>query len=311
MKNKWSIIIRTQGKRNDSLIETLYSVAIQSYKQRQVILVLHSSDKKKYKEIQEIIKKFDKFLTIKLYTADPKKKRGNPLNVGLNNCDTKYVSFLDDDDILYPHAGEKLINELEKGKSNFVCGKAYVAYRELNGFYSKNITKDIFYGRAFNPVELVSTNFIPINDYIYDYETFKEYRFDERLDVLEDWDFLMQLIFSAKLNAKYIDVDICEYRLINEESQTFASATKVTLNNNRAIISSKYKNRIFPVKFEEVFTVYPDVNNLTDADLWQSEIGKLRFQLADAHAQIHGLRKRKLLRVLNKFLSLFGMQIFE
>jgi len=274
---KWSIIVRTQGKRNEFLLEALYSIALQSYDNKDVILVVHAKGKRALKGIENLVHPLNNLLKINILQADYSKRRGHPLNVGLDNCNSKYVSFLDDDDILYPHAGEKLIEELEKGQRNFVCGIAIALnQRQIGGRLFKNTGKHIFYNKEFNPVELASTNFIPINDYIYNFNTFKELRFDEDLDLLEDWDLLLQMITSGKLRAKFIPIETCEYRFKDDNSQSFTIYTKKELLESRQIINKKYRGKKIQLDFDDVFLIYPDVNNISPLDEEDADIGRMR-----------------------------------
>jgi|GEM_PF-3118417 len=315
-KHAWTIIVRTQGRREDSLIETLYSIVLQSYKNKKVILVLHSKSQERLKKLEDIVKNLRPLLDIEILTSVSSKKRGYPLNVGLDACKSKYVSFLDDDDILYPHAGDVLIREMEKGDLNFVCGEVLSVHQKRIGKLYKNTAKGAIYEKKFNQVELVSTNYIPIHGYIYDFEFFKKLRFDERLDLLEDWDFLLQMIFSGKLKAKYIEAEIGEYRSRDDNSQSF-QILKKRVKKSRKFISKKFGDKKLEIGFDDIFKIYPDVNDISpyleiDSDIGKlrKEVERLRTNLEKRNFQIEKIVTRKGFRIYNKILKLLGRSAY-
>lgn len=311
---KWTIIIRTQGMRSDTLTEALYSVVVQNYNNKSVIVVLHSRNEEKQNKLRILLDRFKQYYEIELYVASAGEKRGHPLNVGLDRVEAEYVSFLDDDDILYPHAGKLLINSMEESKGNFACGKAIALQQRYVGRHGlehyKNVGKHIFYDKELNPAELISTNYIPIHGYIYRFADFAKIRFDERLSLLEDWDFLLQMIFSRKLKASYVDYEVCEYRMRGDQTQSFQMHSDEVLNRNRKIISKKFKDQKFEMSYADAFKIYPDVNNMAGIPEEESVVGELRKRLECSNIRLQRIVGRKSFRIYNKMMKIFGRPVY-
>ena len=91
------------------------------------------------------------------------------MNFGLNNCDGRYLGFLDYDDVLYPEAYELLIERVEKTG----CSIAFATVRAMRVelyerfiYLEKDVSEDRFIGSSL--VDLFKNNFAPIHSYIID-----------------------------------------------------------------------------------------------------------------------------------------------
>lgn len=318
----WNIIVRYHTDRIDQLADALYSVAGQSYQHIKVILVGHTADKALYDKINKLVERFNALLTIEHTTADPRKKRGHPLNVGLERSDGTYVSFLDYDDRYYPHFGELLIKALQRDTSNFSLAQPIkVNQISVNNHY-KTISKEKTAQQTFNPVLLTTDNYLPINSFVFDRTVFPEIRFDESIDVLEDWDFLLQMLFSENLKVTCLRIPISEYyiRDDNTNSPVYQSDDSGKLPpeslHARKHIPSKYLNKTFPVLYQKSFEIYPDYNDILHYPLEESDIGKLETEKESLRKEIEQLKNdlttiqsRKGYKIYNKILSLIGRNI--
>lgn len=267
----WGIIIRTVLKdRMDFLSEAIYSVISQSYQYKKIYLVVHNIYG--LENIDETInlleEKFRSLVDIEILLADSGKLRGHPINVGLEKCDCEYVSFLDDDDVIYPHMGDLLIGKMNEEKLNFIFGNTIKveAYKTSSGIY-KTKKKFKMYGEDFDPVKLASTNYITIHSYIFRYSEFREIRMDENLYLLEDWDFLLNLMCTGRLRGSYLDVDICEYRFWLE-NQTTLSASFSTLSSEKQrnlaeYVAKKHSKDWYSIPYSHTFKYVEDYNSIS------------------------------------------------
>lgn len=296
--SKWNIIVRTIGSRIDLLPETLYSIALQTYANKSVILATHliDGDLSKIKKIENVIKKFEGILEIKLLHADPNKKRGHPMNVALENRDGRYISFLDDDDVYYPNFGETLIGRMQKGGFNFVLANSVQVNMTKVGNHYKTIEKRKEHGEPFNPIKLITNNTIPINTYVIDFDEFQGVRFDENLDVLEDWDFLLELLTTRPIRASYENVSVSEYR--HRDDGTNSPLAKQAKNvlppsliHARNYIPTKFQSKPFKINYFDAFYVYPDINDLLQFDASNSEFGKLNNALNEKSREVQERQK--------------------
>ena len=86
---------------------TLMSIAIQIYKNYKVTIVNDNSDK----DYSSFIDKYSKFFDVKEIKLDKNVGPGKSRQIGIDNTSSKYILFVDSDDILYsPYSLTKLMN---------------------------------------------------------------------------------------------------------------------------------------------------------------------------------------------------------
>ena len=314
----WNIVVRYHADRLGMLSEALYSIAAQTYPHVKVILVGHTRNDDLVNKVDSLIKHFKDLLTIEHVTADPNKKRGHPLNVGLDHCTGAYVSFLDYDDRYYPFFGSILINELQRKSATFAFGATVKVCQEKVGDHYKTVSKEPRIETAFNPVRLATDNFIPINTFVYDFSQFRHIRFDESLDVIEDWDFLLQMLFSNKLIPALVRVPVSEYYVRNDNSNSVLNHSRQGQElppesiHARKHIAAKFINKTYPMLYQDSFSVFPDYNRMLSVPINASEIGyreiqkrELEVEVLRLNSELANIRRRKGFRIYNRLLRLF------
>jgi SAM-dependent methyltransferase len=207
-------LIRTQGRRLDLLEETVKSVLDQTIAVTPCIIV--HGDETTFGIVRTWAKRFRETVMM-LHAGLPDRRRGYPLNVGLDFVETNahkfaFFSILDDDDIYYPYFAERLTRALS-------ISHADVAYCTTNSrIPGKQAT-------AMHPplptACLVAGNFIPINAYIVrtDILVRNRVRLREDIDYLEDWDFLLSLL-QANARFALLNETLAEFRLIGDGNVT-------------------------------------------------------------------------------------------
>jgi Glycosyltransferase like family 2/Methyltransferase domain len=111
-----SVITRTTGSRNDTLRETLMSLAGQSSPNFEVLLVVHSEHAATIASIKDLVAEFPPSMTKRVNVVQcARPGRSAPLNDALNYVRGKYASVLDDDDFVFSHWVETFEN-LAKGR---------------------------------------------------------------------------------------------------------------------------------------------------------------------------------------------------
>jgi glycosyltransferase involved in cell wall biosynthesis len=179
------------------------------------------------------------------------------LNLGLQNIDGEYVSFLDHDDIYYPNMGSLLIEELTKEKKSFAFGDSVqVEQRKMTDFsgkeylYSKN--KNRRKRTKFNKLYLLLDNFIPFNSFVMRTSLVGETTFDERLEFLEDWDFLKKISLKEEFSVSQLKQPVSEYRRRYDETDTYNKKTEKRWRKARKITDSSIKGHNITTTVEEV-----------------------------------------------------------
>ena len=188
-----AVIIRTQNlsERRKLLQEAVKSVWVQTPNLTPIIVVHGSLED--FHNVKKQLSCGNE--TIFLHAENMQKRRGYPANLALDyiqGTDDRfnYVSFLDDDNILYPcfstHMGEMLR-----------LGSIDLVYAMTN---KRQLWQPVEPGPTPLPAScLVAGNFIPISSYSLSTEFLlrSKSRFNEHLEYLEDWDFLISQLGSG------------------------------------------------------------------------------------------------------------------
>lgn len=182
-----AVIIRTMGDRLDLLRQAVDSVLLQP--RRSVAVVTVHGPRERFDLVVDQFQRHDR---VRVVHAGLPRRRGYPLNVALESLAALdpmpyAVAFLDDDDILYPLMSEVALDALRVSGADVVTfsSNQRVPWSPAQPAYGIGPTLQLLVG-----------NFIPINAYVTRAASVFEagLRFDESLEYLEDWDFLIGLI---------------------------------------------------------------------------------------------------------------------
>ena len=206
-----AVIVRTQGVRLELLMETLTSISRQSGPCLAVVVV--HAEKQMLQRVESTCRQIPSLFWIIIHAERTENKRGYPLNVGLQyimTCPYKIdaVAFLDDDDIWYPEFSGRMSQTMRETGADVICA---ASNRCVPGEAPEEGYKPVL---LFN---IFSYNFVPINSYIIRFETLIKTPvfFDETMDVVEDWHFLLQLIQHDFRFVAIMDV-LSEFRIISD-----------------------------------------------------------------------------------------------
>lgn len=203
-------LIRTQGNRLDLLEETVNSVLAQLVCITPCIIV-HGNEEA-FGIVSQWAQQFSGRVQL-LHAYSTGRRRGYPLNIGLDFVEQnaeKYDFFciLDDDDIYYPLFSERMIMALSLAESD-------VAYCTTN---SRVLGQQAESAHPPFPTScLVAGNFIPTNAYVVRTELLVKSgaRLREDIDYLEDWDFLLSLLYTGG-RFSLLNETLAEFRIISD-----------------------------------------------------------------------------------------------
>jgi len=194
----FTVIVRTQGSRPDSLNEALDSIAEQTHQDFDVVIMVHGADDALAAARASIGDRLDGRRTIAAVAGGG---RSAPLNAALEHVSGTHFCFLDDDDLAMPD-----------WLSSFAAAAAAqpgAIVRAVTGS-QRWTTSDGQPTQAEGPVERpfparfdllahMSLNLTPICSLAYPQRVISELglRFDDDLAVYEDWLFLMQAAMAV------------------------------------------------------------------------------------------------------------------
>jgi len=205
-----SVIVRTYQKREMLLKQALISIANQTYRNIEVIVVEDGGD-----TMKDMALKMAHSLNIKYFGLE-KVERSKTGNYGLSQALGEYCIFLDDDDLFFADHIEVLVEALVK---NSKASASYsLAFQTITRFLDENKTSyleekmstpKVLY-QEFNYKILEDHNYFPIQAVLFKRSLFLERGgFDESLTYLEDWNLWLRyahnnyFIYAPKTTSMY------------------------------------------------------------------------------------------------------------
>ena len=201
----FTLLIRTQGNRSELLQEALCSVMAQTEQDYEVIVLLHVPGvaNAPTDSVQRVVDQFPARFQEKVRTIVVHRDgRSAPLNDGIDQAGGKFIGILDDDDLLYDHHFASISQAAADHPSVHVF-QTFASRRTLtvlstqqDATYPYTVTNiSPAYAEPFDAGRQLRENFVPSCNFVFSRDLVHalNIRFDEGLDVLEDWKFLMDL----------------------------------------------------------------------------------------------------------------------
>lgn len=153
-------IIINVDKFNDDFYKTLFSISIQSIKDKINVILVYNYSLKNFKNQ---VKKFERLLNIKYVEYSKKLSMGEIYQLGVNNSKSDYYMFLDACDVLYDYYSiETLYNNFKEEDFIYVgCNNFYLNNQEFFNSSSYLYTK-LFSRKKINKFKIKFSN---INHY--------------------------------------------------------------------------------------------------------------------------------------------------
>lgn len=221
-----SVLIRSMDR--PQLQTALDSLALQTYTNIEAIVI--NAQGKEHRMLGTRCGRFP----LRMVSSGKPLMRSHAANVGLDNAGGDYIMFLDDDDWLYPDHISLLVEALQKSNST----KA--AYSGVKFTVDSQSREFRVINEKFDPIRLLHGNFIPIHAVLFSKSLTKTgCRFDESLNVYEDWDFWLQV--NRLTPFLHVDVITAGYRSTGN-SCAGPSANEESIQMAREVIFDKWKS---------------------------------------------------------------------
>ena len=225
-----SVIIRTQD-RPKLMANALRSVVEQTYANLEVVLVNDGGI-----DVADVARAVSGNMPVTLLRHEKKKGRSAAANSGLAAAKGKYLNFLDDDDVFYPHHVETLVRHLEMTGGNVAYSGVKNAY--FNGPPHEEGTRqreEVVFNFNYDPDRLLFENYIPIMSVLFSKQALEQAGgLSNDLELFEDWDFWIRM--SRAFSFQHVDQVTAEYRFYNTSSVANSHRRKYHYDEARAYV---------------------------------------------------------------------------
>ncbi len=197
-----SVLVRTQGKRWETLQETLLCLAAQTCDDFEVVVLVHDPEPGVAGGIEALVTELHPSFSRRVRVLEVQGGgRCRPLNVGVREARGHYLATLDDDDLVFAHWVETMRTAAEQAPGHAV--RVAVAAQQIEATPGAWAGEDgyevisrprVDYPLTFDHVEHLRDNFTPNNGYAVPRWVVTDLGqgWDESLPVLEDWDHLLR-----------------------------------------------------------------------------------------------------------------------
>lgn len=277
-----SVIMRTQGHRPEALSEVLLCMCGQSDMDFEVLIMGHNLDEEGRESVLSIIKNLPDFMEGKVRLVEVNGgNRTTPLSRGFEEAKGRYVSILDDDDLVFEDWVEAF-HAIENDNKGKILHTYCVSQDWMNvkNKYDETVLVSVsgfrtIYCTDFELIRQLSQNYCPTFSLAFPSIAYKllGIHFDENLTTTEDWDFLMRtaLICGVADNPTITGI----YRMWINAENSATLHNKKEWDNNRKYIQKKFMDDCILVPKKDTFSIIAK----SSSDLYSSRLNTNEFTL--------------------------------
>nr|WP_244428294.1 glycosyltransferase family 2 protein [Sinorhizobium fredii] len=235
-----SVVIPTYN-RASLLRRALNSVAQQTAKPSEVIIVDDCSETEILEQVNSIASDFSKLLNVRLITNERNRGANHSRNKGISAATGHYIAFLDSDDLWLPRKLERQLEEIKKAEA--ISDKPVLS---ATGRYRVDDRGEIFArqfgGCVLNGQKIRRSNFIgTLSSVIVESGIARQvHGFNEALPASQDWDFFIRL--SDYVQYVGVAEPLCIY--VDHTRDRITLDYRKKLRGHIAI----YRNHVRPLK---------------------------------------------------------------
>lgn len=269
--------------------KAIKSVINQTYKNWNLIVVNDGGE-----DVNDIIQHFNDN-RIK-YLESSHKGKSHALNVGLQNSDSEFITYLDDDDLLYPLHLEILVKNAIQNKNDFVYADWYEVSLDEN---MREFDRKFEFRMNVTPSMLIVRNYINHKCIIHKRSLLdKTGIYDESLIALIDWDMIRRLAFvNPPSHINYVTSEHLVYynkgAVLNRISGQWSKNSAEANQSYERILRKTEELPITPIESKKII-VELLLSNLEESrsniELWKSIQSRDSF-ISDLSNQIKQLEE--------------------
>lgn len=171
---------------------------------------------------------------LRLVSAGKRLERSAAANMGLLEAQGERLIFLDDDDLFLEGHLAGLSKSLDRSP------EAPASYSGVRVVDAAGREIDV-YNAPYDPIELLGHNVFPIHAVLFRRDMTQDCRFDEALELYEDWDFWLQV--TGKGPFVHHDAVTAIYRVAMGQSGLAIESNVALRQQGRAAIYQKWRDR--------------------------------------------------------------------
>ena len=200
-----SVILRTLD-RPDMLRQALTSLANQTYRDFEVIVVNDGGS-----DVANVISDFEHCFPVALLNNPAPTGRAAALNRGIDEAVGRFLTYLDDDDILYPTHLEHLVSLLKGTDTDLAYTGVNKALYEPCDTEERLLLTEPSLPMTFDVDNLFLRNCLPLHSVMHTARSMDAVgRFDGWFDLMEDWELWIRI--SQRFKIAKTESCTCEYR---------------------------------------------------------------------------------------------------
>lgn len=238
-----TVVTRTQGTRIDELREVLLCLTAQKNDDFELLIIGHKVKSENEEKVLELIEDTPSSLRSRIrYIPVDYGNRSTPLNVGFANAKGRYISILDDDDIVMDNWVETFYNLEKKHPQKLLHSYSVSQHWKKNslpGGLAAVDQPDSQFSKDFDYIRQLCVNSCPLLSLSFPASIYNTLgiKFNESLDTTEDWDVIMQVAGITGVCDK--DTVTSVYRLWTNAESSQSLHAEYQWHENEAYIRRK------------------------------------------------------------------------
>lgn len=196
-----TVVLRTQGRRPETLKDSLLCLAGQSVDDFEVLVMCHHTDAAEQQTVEDLVasqpRSFRERIRVERVAGG---RRARPLNRAVELSEGRYLAFFDDDDLVFGNWVEVFARAAEREPGKLI--RSVVASQRAihepwagrkDGFRHTSWPRAEYPAR-FDQLAHLRMNYSPFMGWAFPSQLFTVagLRFDEELYVCEDWDMILR-----------------------------------------------------------------------------------------------------------------------